>query len=96
MIEMKTATFKKRLETFTGYAALYELSEPLKPYAIDETDAEYNYVAVSAVLAWCGLETYIFGADENGNVLSWLELPGSSRGVYCHKTALENAGYEEM
>ena len=93
---MKTATFKKRLETFTGDAALYELSEPLKPYAIDENDSEYNYVVVSAAIAWGGPETYIFGADESGNVLDWLELPGSIRGIYCHKTALENAGYEEM
>ena len=93
---MKTATFKKRLETFTGDAALYELSEPLKPYAIDENDSEYNYVVVSAAITYSGPETYIFGADENGNIDSWLELPGSIRGVYSHKIALENAGYEEM
>lgn len=93
---MKTATFKKMLRGFNGVAGLYELSEPLKPYAIDENDSEYNYVVVSAAIAYGGPETYIFGADENGNVLDWLELPGSSRGVYCHKTALENAGYEEM
>ena len=93
---MKTATFKKMLSGFNGIAGLYELSEPLKPYAIDEIDTEYNYVVVSAAIAWGGPHTYIFGADENGNVINWIELPGSSRGVYCHKTALENAGYEEI
>ena len=41
---MKTATFKKMLRSFNGVAGLYELSEPLKPYAIDENDSEYNYV----------------------------------------------------
>ncbi len=96
MIEMKTATFKKMLTGFNGVAGLYELSEPLKPYAIDEIDTEYSYVVVSAMIAWGGPTTYIFGADESGNVLDWLELPGSIRGIYCHKTALENAGYEEM
>lgn len=39
---MKTATFKKMLSGFNGVAGLYELSEPLKPYAIDENDSEYN------------------------------------------------------
>ena len=93
---MKTATFKKMLRSFNGVAGLYELSEPLKPYAIDENDSEYNYVVVSAVVAYSGPETYIFGADENGNILNWLELPGSTRGIYCHEIALKNAGYEKM
>lgn len=93
---MKTATFKKMLTGFNGVAGLYELSEPLKSYAIDEIDSEYNYVVVSATIAYGRPETYIFGADESGNVIDWLELPGSIHGIYCHKTALENAGYEEM
>ena len=78
---MKTATFKKMLTGFNGVTGLYELSEPLKPYAIDENDSEYNYVVVSAAITYSGPETYIFGADENGNVDSWLELPGSIRGI---------------
>ena len=91
---MKTATFKKMLRGFNGVAGLYELSEPLKPYAIDENDSEYNYVVVSAAIAYGGPETYIFGADESGNVLDWLELPGSIRGEYSHDVALNHAGYE--
>ena len=91
---MKTATFKKMLRGFNGVAGLYELSEPLKPYAIEENDSEYNYVVVSAAIAYGGPETYIFGADESGNVLDWLELPGSIRGEYSHDVALNHAGYE--
>jgi hypothetical protein len=47
---MKTATFKKMLSGLNGIAGLYELSERLKPYAIDEIDTEYNYVVVSATI----------------------------------------------
>lgn len=82
---MKTATKVRDLENFTGKAALYKLSDRLKGF---------DYVVVSAVLAPYVHETYIFGADENGDVLDWGELPGSERDVYGHETALNNAGYE--
>ena len=39
-------------------------------------------------------ETYIFPADEDGNVLDWGELEGSYRGGMDHEEALHNAGYE--
>lgn len=82
---MKTATKVRDLDTFRGMAALYKLSEPLK---------DFEYVVVSAVDNQWATETYIFGSSENGRVSDWFELPGSSRGVYNHETALNNAGYE--
>jgi len=95
---MKTATKVKDLDNFSGVAALYKLSERLK---------FYNYVVVSSATIFEADETfvfgsdeigedetYIFGADENGEVLDWDELRGSTRGVYNHETALNNAGYE--
>lgn len=90
---MKTA--KKILEKVSGSGAkqhLYELSEPLTSYDGAE---QYKYVIVSAVtVPYSGPETYIFGADEYGNVLDFFELPGSFRGSLHHKEALKNAGYK--
>ena len=82
---MKTATKVRDLDTFRGMAALYKLSEPLK---------DFEYIAVSAVDNEWATETYIFGSSESGRVSDWLELPGSSCGVYDHTVALNHAGYE--
>ena len=81
---MKTATKLKKLDGFAGISALYKLSEPLK-------DFEYVIVSASTIV---GVETYIFGSNEDGEVLDWDELPGSVRGVYDHTVALNDAGYE--
>lgn len=81
---MKTATKVKKLDGFAGIAALYKLSEPLENF-------EYVIVSASTVL---GVETYIFGSNEDGEVLDWEDLPGSVRGVYDHTVALNHAGYE--
>ena len=89
---MKTATKVRDLDGFTGMAALYKLSEPLASY--DEPENSYEDVVVSAVDNAYATETYIFGSSETGRVSDWLELPGSSCGVYNHETALNNAGYE--
>jgi hypothetical protein len=82
---MKTATKVKDLDRANAVVALYKLSERLK---------FYNYVVVSSATVYGEDETYIFGADENGEVIDWIELSGSQRGVYNHETVLNNAGYE--
>jgi hypothetical protein len=82
---MKTATKVKDLNGFNGTAALYKLSEPIN---------EYEYVIVSAINDKYCIETYIFGSNENGEVLNWSELEGSTRGVHDHQIALNEAGYE--
>lgn len=87
---MKTATPVKLLEGFNGRANLYRLSEALESY----DGNKYEYVVVSAVdVPFSGPETYIFGADENGGITDWMELPGSFRGALDHNEALEGAGY---
>lgn len=79
------ATFVKDLDNFIGTAKLWVLSEPI---TYDE-DEETEYVATSAVDApYTGPETYIFPCDEQGNVLSWGELPGSFRGSLDHDQAI--------
>lgn len=86
----KTATLIKRLSGFTGDARLYKLSEPL-----GYTDSDmYDHVVVSAVnVMFSGPETYIFGADENGETVNWIELDGSFEGGLDHERALRDAGY---
>jgi hypothetical protein len=81
---MKSATKIKDLSGFKGEAALYKLSEPL---------SSFDYVVVSTSIVWGAIETYIFGSNENGEVLDWYGLHGSERGIYDHEKALENAGY---
>lgn len=95
---MKTAKLIKRLEGFTGDARLYELSEPVEYDKLwGESDAPAKttrFVIVSATHAmFSGPETYIFPADENGNVINWGELDGSGKGSLSHESVLEDAGY---
>lgn len=88
----------KRLEDFKGEAWLFRMEPPHEGH---------EHVAVSAVTPkptgiteidrFPGLldpETYIFGADPEGVVVSWTELPGSFRGAMDIPRALREAGYE--
>jgi hypothetical protein len=73
-----------------GSAALYRLTPPME----DEDGKSVAYVVVSAVTApVTGPETFIFAANDRGDIESWHELPGSFRGDLDHVAALENAGY---
>jgi len=86
---MGTARFIKTVPG-TGDARLYELSEPLEGYG-----DKYTYVVVSATIApYSGPETYIFGANKDGDVLDWGELEGSFQGALDHAEALSGAGYD--
>lgn len=95
---MKTATLIKNLPTSASGAtqALYLMTPPIKEEGYSEDDATlWNYVVVSAVRAFdTGRnETYIFPANEKGDIVSWGELDGSMRGTRSHAEALANAGY---
>lgn len=95
----KTATYIKDMAGFTGTAKLYKLSEKI-PYGslfddMDTPEGETEFVVVSATHAmFSGPETYIFPADENGEVVDWGELPGSYRGDLNHDTALVKMGFD--
>lgn len=88
---MKTATLvnERESETGMGYMAKqlhYRLSAPLEGY---------KYVVVSAANTFDhGPETYIFGADRDGEITDWNELEGSFVGGLDHERALEGAGYQ--
>jgi hypothetical protein len=87
----------KSLDNFRGEAMLFRMEPSLE---------SYDYVVVSAInpKPWEELgemakalfqpETYIFGADPDGNVINWGELPGSFQGAMDIPRALAQAGYE--
>ncbi len=94
-LAVKTATFiREHVNGVGAVQRLYRLSVPMTAEHCDEP-VSYEYVIVSAVVVdyGGGPETYIFGADENGDVVDWLELPGSYRGDLNHEEALRGAGY---
>lgn len=90
-----TAAFVRTLTGFRGDARLYRVSPPMagRSWMSDET-ATHDYVVVSAAdVMFSGPETYIFPADEDGNVVDWGEVDGSFRGALDHERALHEAGY---
>ena len=90
-----SATYIKDLEGFTGRAALYRVNPPVEwhDWATEEPRTA-NFVVVSAAsVMFSGPETYLFPADEKGNIVNWTELEGSYRGGLNHTQALRNAGY---
>lgn len=91
----KTATFIKEFP-FNGSALwkLYKCDPPLEGYEWEDTQVGAEYVIVSAAMVpYTGPETYIFQANEDGEVIDWGELPGSYRGGLSHAQALQNVGY---
>lgn len=89
------AKFIKDLDGFTGEAKLFRLDPPFQSKGWDDEQiGPHEYVVVSATVAmFSGPETYMFPADEEGNVTDWAELPGSFKGGMSRKVALQNAGY---
>jgi len=85
---VKTATYIRDIDGMRGIAKLYRLSEPA-PY----DDGTTAYVVVSKVDHWT-TETYIFPANEKGNIIDWGKLDGSQKGDVSHEQALHDAGYE--
>ena len=84
------ATLIKNLAGWKGDARLYRVDPPIQ----FNEDRKTNYVVVSAAtVMFSGPETYIFPASSEGEILDWLELPGSFRGAMDHARALEGAGY---
>lgn len=95
------ATFIESLSGFRGNVKLYRVQPSVTYPAVNPDSGEWDYeggdteyVAVSAVnVEYSGPETYIFPADEQGEILSWGELAGSYRGGLDHAKALRRAGY---
>jgi len=94
---MNTAHKIKKLDDFRGEAWLFHMEPPHEGH---------EYVVVSAIAlkptSITGIdnipglldsETYIFGANAEGEVVDWSDLPGSFKGAMDIPQALLNAGY---
>lgn len=78
-----------------GYTKeLYRLSPPLSGEDWEGEEYEHRYVIASgANVPYSGPETYLFPANEKGEITDWRELEGSFRGGIDCDRAIENAGY---
>lgn len=74
-----------------GTRKLWRFDPPL----VDEYGhgGPHEYVVSSAVNHWAH-ETYLFPADETGEIVDFGELPGSYQGGTDHEAAIVRAGYE--
>ncbi|GAB1837117.1 hypothetical protein MyNCGM121_38970 [Achromobacter xylosoxidans] len=82
---MATATLlKDGLEGFRGHASLYRCDPP----------HDGHEFVVASTSSYFGLETYLFPADETGEIKNYLEMPGSMKGTSSHEEVWANAGYE--
>lgn len=86
---MKTATFIRNIETNIGEKKLFRWDPPMEKY----DGSEYEFIIVSAVNHSFALETFIFPANKDGEILSFGELDGSEGGIFDHNKVLQNAGY---
>lgn len=86
--------------TTVALQAVYELSEPVTYEAYEKGEGKYvtkttRFVLVSAAtVMMSGPETFIFPADEDGEVVDWAELEGSYKGGLSHAEAIDGAGWE--
>lgn len=95
---MKKAFKLRKVPGFKGVAFLYRLDPPLParalPGRLRREQVSNEYVISSAVVVAYGPETYLFPADEEGRVVSWVELPGSQKGTLDNDAPLIELGYE--
>lgn len=88
---MKTATLM-----YSFYEGL-NINVKQSLYKMNPPHNGYEYVIASSLFEMVGRhqlnETYLFGADEEGNILDWCELDGSMKDTQSHAEALNEAGY---
>ena len=90
----KTFKHVKKMDGFRGNADLYELSHPVTFFSWKEDgDVNTKFVVASSIDNEIGTETYLFPSNESGEILSFSELEGSSRGIVSHEYVLNGAGY---
>lgn len=94
---MKTAQLlKDNLPGFNGHADLYKVTPPIRDEGYDEDDATMliHYVIASSITGgFFGTETYLFPANEDGEITSWCELAGSQKDVTFYETVFNDIGY---
>ena len=99
---MITCSKVRNLSNFRGEAALYKVSGNMDDGSIVELHVVISAITLDTFtkvldLALTGnsseCETYIFPSNEEGDVLDWQELAGSTKGTLNHEVAIRNAGW---
>lgn len=101
VIQDKTATTDdKFLPKFRGEAKLYRLNPAFvrTEYLWDDDDGKdleipTEYAIVSSAIVLDEPETYIFPANEKGEIQSWSEMDGSQKGTLSHEEVFTDLGY---
>jgi hypothetical protein len=88
----------RRLTEFRGDARLYRVEPPMVSVEYNAASNDFEptdqfLVILSAVTVLGEPETYIFPANEAGEVVSWTEMPGSQKGTLSHDQVLVSLGY---
>ena len=74
---MNTNRIARKIKNLNGRQILWEVTPKIDGH---------KYVVTSASnIEFTGPETYMFAADEKGNIVDWCELPASYRGELDHK-----------
>lgn len=95
---MKTATFIKNLEGFTGSAKLYKLSEPLSYNEINTygglTELQVNYVVAHRITSKGETVSFVMPSSATGYLVSWADLkPETTPNDYSFEKLVESTGY---
>jgi hypothetical protein len=87
-----------------GKASLYQLSESVMFEAsiVGYDDYQYqttNHIVISGINANPDMfaqrpETLIFAANEEGEILSWIDLDGGIVGINSHEEVIRRNGWE--
>jgi len=94
---MKATLIKKLNDTQN----LYRLDVPIEKFKwdVDEKTVSYRNVVSSICSDKCAelqgrYEVYLFGANKAGQIVDWVELPGSQKGTRDIEQPLRDLGYE--
>ncbi len=91
---IKIAQRIKEIHNGISIKFLYQLTPPIEIKGDKgEATVTIDYVVCSTSFFF-GLETYIFHADSQGNIMNLCELQGSQKGTSNHKQVFSDIGYE--
>lgn len=75
----------RKIKNINNHQVLWEV--------LPRIDGNKYVITSTSNVQFTGPETYMFAADEKGNIIDWGELPGSYRGGLDHKKCFECIGY---
>lgn len=83
---MNTNRTARKIKNVNSHQILWEVLPRIEGYKF--------VITSTSKVQFTGPETYMFAADEKGNIIDWGELPGSYRGELNHEKCFEEIGYK--